>query len=64
MTRREILKNRIFHVGPEAQEWFIGDDGSACGRYDIEKDERSSVQVKIEVDDINYIRSIEWAEEE
>lgn len=54
--------DRIFHAGKEVQDWFIGDDGSGCGRYDTEKDSQNSVLVKIEVDSINCIRSIEWAE--
>jgi len=51
---------RIFHLGQEVQSWFVGEDGTCCGRYDIEKDRRDSRLLKITVDSINYVRSIEW----
>jgi hypothetical protein len=54
---------RMFHVGQEVQDWFIGDQ-NRCGRYDIEKDRRESRSIKITVDKIGYIRSMEWAVEE
>lgn len=54
---------RIFRVGHEVQDWFIGKDGK-CGSYDIEKDRRSSRLLKITVDRILYVRAIEWAEED
>jgi hypothetical protein len=50
---------RIIRVGPEVQHWFIGED-KCYGKYDREKN-RSSRLLKITVDHINYIRSIEWA---
>ena len=54
---------RIFFVGPEAevQDWF---PGHCTGKYDTEKSQRNSRLLKITVDRINYIRSIEWAIEE
>ena len=45
---------RIFHVGHEVQDWFIS------GKYDSEKDRRGSRLLKITVDRIEYIRSMEW----
>ena len=50
---------RIFQVGQEVRSWFIGEDGR-CGNYDIEKDKRDSRLLKITVDCIEYVRSIEW----
>lgn len=55
---------RILKVGVEVQDWFIGESGSCCGRYDIEKDRRDSRKLRITVDTINVVRFIEWAEEE
>ena len=54
---------RIFFVSPETevQNWF---PGHCTGKYDTEKDRRNSRLLKITVDRINYIRSIEWAVEE
>lgn len=52
---------RILNVGAEVQDWFVGEDGGCCGRYDIEKDHRDSRLIKITVDSICYIRKIEWA---
>ena len=54
---------RIFRVGQEAQDWFVGEQNH-CGRYDMEKDRRESRLIKITVDNIGYIRSMEWAAEE
>lgn len=54
---------RILRVGQEAQDWFVGGE-HGCGRYDTEKDHRDSRLIKITVDIINCIRSIEWAEDE
>ena len=45
---------RIFHVGQEVQNWIIS------GQYDSEKDSRKNRLLKIRVDNIEYIRSIEW----
>lgn len=50
---------RIFNIGLEVQNWFVGEDGK-CGSYDIEKDRRCSRLVKITVDWIEFVRSIEW----
>jgi len=50
---------RTFGIAPEVQDWFIGKDGK-CGKYDIEKDRRNSRRIKITVDKIEYVRSIEW----
>lgn len=52
---------RMFDIGHEVQDWFIGEDGK-CGRYDIEKDNRygRGRLIRITVDQINCIRSIEW----
>lgn len=53
---------RIFNISQEVQDWFV--DGDKCiGKYDREKN-RSSRLLKIMVDRIMYIRSIEWAEED
>ena len=46
---------RLFHVGKEVQDWIIS------GKYDSEKDSRKSRLLKITVDNIEHIRSIEWA---
>ena len=54
---------RKFNIGPEVQGWFVGENGS-CGKYDMEKHERSSRRVKITVDKIEYVRSIEWIADE
>lgn len=54
---------RIINVGPEVQDWFVGGE-FGCGRYDSEKDHRDSRLLKITVDRINYIRSIEWVANE
>lgn len=53
---------RMFKLSQEVQDWFIGEDGSCCsGKYDIEKDRRNSILIKVTVDKINYVRRIEWA---
>ena len=54
---------RILRLGQEVQDWFIGEDGR-CGRYDIERERRYSRLMRITVDTINYIRSMEWAVDE
>lgn len=54
---------RIFRLGQEVQDWFIGEE-HGCGKYDAEKDHRDSRLVKITVDNICYVRSIEWAVDE
>jgi hypothetical protein len=57
---------RQFGIGPEVMDWFIGEN-DGCGRYDIEKDRRygpGSRLIKITVDRINYVRSVEWVEAE
>jgi hypothetical protein len=51
---------RIFNLSSDVQHWFIGENGG-CGKYDTEKDCRESRLVKITVDKIEYVRSIEWA---
>ena len=50
---------RTFHIGQEVQNWFVG-EGNCCGKYVSEKDHRDSIFLKITVDKIEYIRSIEW----
>jgi hypothetical protein len=53
---------RMFDIGHEVQNWFVG-EGGGCGRYDIEKVRRygpGSRAIKITVDSINTVRSIEW----
>jgi hypothetical protein len=45
---------RIFHAGQEVQDWIIS------GQYDSEKDRRGSRLLKITVDRIEHIRSMEW----
>lgn len=54
---------RIFNISNEVQDWFVEED-KCIGRYDREKDYRSSRLLKITVDRIMYIRAIEWAEED
>lgn len=54
---------RIFRIGQEVLDWFIGGE-HGCGRYDAEKDHRDSRLLKITVDRINYVRSIEWVVDE
>jgi hypothetical protein len=50
---------RIFDIGQEVQNWFIGPNGTG-GKYDIERDCRHSRLIKITVDKIEYVRAIEW----
>ena len=52
---------RIFNISHEVQNWFV-DDNKCTGKYDREKNRRSSRLLKITVDKIMYIRSIEWVE--
>ena len=54
---------RVFELGPEVQSWFIGENDN-CGKYDIEKDRRDSRLITITVDRVEYVRSIEWVEEQ
>jgi len=51
---------RTFHIGKEVQNWFVSEK-DCCGKYDSEKDRRESRLLKITVDKIEYVRSIEWA---
>jgi len=51
---------RVFYIGQEVQNWFIGSDN----KFDSEKDHRESRLLKITVDRIEYIRSIEWVVKE
>jgi len=48
---------RVFYIGQEVQNWFVG----SYNKYDREKDHRESRVLKITVDKIECIRSIEWA---
>ena len=56
---------RIFGIAQEVMNWFVSPDGK-CGTYDIEKHERYNLgkpnTVKITVDGIENIRSIEWVD--
>jgi hypothetical protein len=54
---------RTFHIAQEVLDWFIGGE-YGCGKYDSEKDHRESRLLKITVDRIEYIRSIEWVVKE
>jgi hypothetical protein len=46
---------RTFRVGEEVQNWIIS------GKFDIERERRDSRLVKITVDKIEFVHSIEWA---
>lgn len=53
---------RVFYVGQEARDWFVGVGGTdnGCGRYDLEKERRQSRVMKLMVDRVGYVRAIEW----
>jgi len=50
---------RKFDIAAEAQDWFVPINDK-CPRYDHEKYNRPSRLVKITVDRIGYVRTIEW----